>query len=137
MQHYLEGEEKTHPELHDYIAELQGLIAQGKSRSAGIYAIPLASVEAKTDAMKKLLLAGEGDGFNCGNLDVRDTAGEQDDLCRHYNRLALRLEQTAALKCGDSPEKALLAKHVWDQTRAVVRQPVRWESRRTLYFFEP
>jgi hypothetical protein len=137
MQRYLEGEEKAHPELRDYIAELQGLVSQGKSRAAGIYAIPLASVEEKTDAMKKLLLAGQGDGFNCGNLDVRDTAGEQDDLCRHDNRLALRLEQTAALQCGDSPEKALIAKQVWDQTRAVVRQPVRWESRRTLYFFEP
>ncbi len=137
MQRYLEGEEKAHPELHDYIAELQDLVSQGKAKAAGIYATPLAAVEAKTEAMKKLLLAGQGDGFNCGNLDVRDTAGEQDDLCRRYNRLALRLEQTAALQCGDSAEKAVIAKHVWDQTRAVVRQPVRWEARRTLYFFEP
>jgi len=137
MQRYLEGEEKAHPELHDYIAGLQGLVSEGKSKAAGIYATPLAAVEAKTEAMKKLLLAGQGDGFNCGNLDVRNTAGEQDDLCRRYNRLALRLEQTAALQCGDSPEKALIAKHVWDQTRAMARQPVRWEPRRTLYFFEP
>jgi hypothetical protein len=94
-------------------------------------------VEAKTDGMKKLLVAGQGDGFDCGNLDVRDTAGEQDDLCRHYNRLVLRLSQTAALKCGDSPEKALIAQHLWEQSRMILRQPVRWEPRRTLYFFEP
>ena len=68
---------------------------------------------------------------------MRNTAGEQDDLCRRYNRLVLRLAQTAALTCGDSPEKARIAKHVWDQTRLIVRQPVRWEARRTLYFFEP
>ena len=87
--------------------------------------------------MKKLLLEGKGDGFECGNLDVRGPAGSQDDLCRHYNRLVMRLAQTAALKCGDSPRKAVIAKHVWDQSRAVLRQPSRWESRRTLYFFEP
>jgi hypothetical protein len=49
----------------------------------------------------------------------------------------MRLAQTAALKCGDSPEKAAIAKYIWDQSRAVLRQPTRWESRRTLYFFEP
>ncbi len=87
--------------------------------------------------MKKLLLEGKGDGFDCGTLDVRDTAGEQDDLCRHYNQLVVRLFETAALECGDSPQKALVAKHVWDESRAVLRQPVRWESRRALNFFEP
>jgi hypothetical protein len=49
----------------------------------------------------------------------------------------MRLAQTAALKCGDSPQKAVIAKHIWDQSRAVLREPTRWESRRTLYFFEP
>ena len=35
------------------------------------------------------------------------------------------------------PEKAVIAKHIWDESRAVLRQPTRWEPRRTLYFFEP
>ena len=39
-------------------------------------------------------------------------AGAQDDLCRRYNRLVMRLFQTAALKCGDSPGKAAIAKHI-------------------------
>jgi hypothetical protein len=137
MQGYLDGEEKAHPELHGSIAELRDMVAEAKSKSAEIYGTPLSAVEAKTEAMKKLLLAGQGDGFDCGNLDVRNTAGDQDDLCRCYNRLVLRLEQTAALKCGDSPEKALMAQHIWEQARLILRQPVRWEPRRTLYFFEP
>ncbi len=137
MQSYLADEDVAHPELHAYVAELQDLVSQAKARAAGVYAEPLSAVEEKTEGMKKLLLAGQGDGFNCGTLDVRDTAGEQDDLCRRYNRLALRLAQTAALQCGDSPEKAFIAKQVWEQTRRIVRQPVRWEARRTLYFFEP
>jgi hypothetical protein len=87
--------------------------------------------------MKALLREGKGDGFNCGNLDVRDTAGSQDDLCRRYNRFVIKLAQTAALKCGDSREKAAIATYIWDQSRAVLRRPTRWESRRTLYFFEP
>jgi hypothetical protein len=85
----------------------------------------------------KVVEQGKGDGFDCGNLDVRGPAGEQDDLCRRYNRLTLLLMQTAALKCDDSQEKAAIAKHIWDQSRAVLRQPTRWEPRRTLYFFEP
>lgn len=137
MHDYLDGEEKAHPDLHPYISELQALVTEAKSKSGEIYATPLSAVEEKTDGMKKLLLAGHGDGFNCGNLDVRDTAGDQDDLCRHYNRLVLRLSQTAALTCGDSPEKALIAQHIWVQARLILRRPVRWEARRTLYFFEP
>ncbi len=137
MKDYLATEQKAHPELRDYLAELEGMVAQAQSRSKEIYATPLPSVQKKTDAMKTLLREGKGDGFDCGNLDVRGTAGSQDDLCRHYNRLVMRLEQTAALKCGDSPEKAAVAKHIWDQSRSVLGQPTRWESRRTLYFFEP
>jgi hypothetical protein len=137
MQSYLDGQDRAHPELHAYISELQDMASQPKSKFAEIYGTPLSAVEAKTDAMKKLLLAGQGDGFDCGNLDVRDTAGEQDDLCRRCNRLVLRLSQTAALKCGDSPQKALIAQHIWEQSRMILRQPVRWEPRRTLYFFEP
>jgi hypothetical protein len=49
----------------------------------------------------------------------------------------MRLAQTAALKCGDSPEQAVLARHIWDESRKILRQPTRWEARRTLYFFEP
>jgi hypothetical protein len=137
MGSYLDGQDKAHPELHDYISELQSLVSEGKSTSAEIYATPLSAVREKSEAMKTLLVAGQGDGFDCGNLDLRGVAGDQDDLCRHYNRLVLRLSQTAALKCGDSPDKAVIAKHVWDQSRLIVRQPVRWEARRTLYFFEP
>ena len=36
-----------------------------------------------------------------------------------------------------SPQKAVIAKHIWDESRVMLRQPTRWESRRTLYFFEP
>jgi hypothetical protein len=137
MKDYLAKEKAAHPELTDYLSELEGIVAEAQSQSAEIYATPLSEVEKKTEGMKKLLLEGKGDGFNCGNLDVRGTAGSQDDLCRRYNRAALRLSQTAALKCGDSPEKALAAKYIWDQSRAVLRQPTRWEARRTLYFSEP
>jgi hypothetical protein len=94
-------------------------------------------VQAKTEQMKSLLREGKGDGFNCGDLDVRNTAGSQDDLCRRYNRFAIKIAQTAALKCGDSPEKATIATHLWEMSRLVLRQPTRWEPRRTLYFFEP
>ena len=137
MKSYLDSEEKAHPELRDYLAELKGMVTEAQSKSKEIYETPLSSVQQKTDAMKKLLQEGKGDGFDCGDLDVRGPAGSQDDLCRHYNRLVMRLAQTAALKCGDSPKKAVIAKHIWDQSRAVLRQPTRWESRRTLYFFEP
>jgi len=137
MQDYLGGQDKAHPELHPYIAELQAMLSEAKSKSSEIYGTPLSAVEEKTEGMKKLLLAGKGDGFDCGNLDVRDTAGDQDDVCRHDNRLVLRLCQTAALQCGDSPQKALIAQHIWEQSRTLLRRPVRWEPRRTLYFFEP
>jgi hypothetical protein len=134
---HLEGEAKAHPELRDYIAELEGLVTNAQAKSEEIYATPLSAVQQKTDAMKKLLQEGKGDGFDCGNLDVRGPAGAQDDLCRRYNRVVMRLMQTAALKCGDSPAKAVIAIYIWDQSRAVLQQPTRWESRRTLYFFEP
>ncbi|MCX6929701.1 MAG: hypothetical protein NT154_41770, partial [Verrucomicrobia bacterium] len=137
VQAYLASEKQAHPELQDYLAELEGMVTLAQSKSKEIYATPLSSVQNKTDAMKKLLQEGKGDGFECGNLDVRGTAGSQDDLCRHYNRLVMRLAQTAALNCGDSPRKAVVAKHIWDQSRAVLREPTRWESRRTLYFSEP
>jgi hypothetical protein len=87
--------------------------------------------------MKTQLQEGKGDGYNCGNLDVRGTAGAQDDLCRRYNRRVLKLMQTAAIKCGDSEGKAKIAQHIWEQSREVLRRPTRWEARRTLYFFEP
>jgi hypothetical protein len=136
MKDYLASEKKAHPELKDYIAELEGMISAAQAQSEEIYATPLPSVEKKIDAMRKLLKEGKGDGFDCGNLDVRGTAGSQDDICRRYNRVVMRLSQTAALKCGDSPQKAVIAKYIWDQSRAVLRQPTRWESRRTLFFFE-
>ncbi|HXP63392.1 MAG TPA: hypothetical protein VN829_23015 [Dongiaceae bacterium] len=137
MNRYLASEQQAHPELRDYLAELQALVTDAQAQSAEIYATPLAAVQQKTDSMKALLREGKGDGFNCGNLDVRDTAGAQDDLCRRYNRLVLRLEQTAASKCGDSPEKAVIAGRIWEESRAVLRQPTRWEPRRTLYYSEP
>jgi hypothetical protein len=134
---YLESQAKVHPELRDYTTELEGLVSNAQSKSEEIYATPLPAVEKKTEAMKKVLLEGKSDGFDCGDLDVRGPAGAQDDLCRRYNRLVTRLMQAAALKCGDSPQKAVIAKYIWDQSRAVLQQPTRWESRRTLYFFEP
>jgi hypothetical protein len=137
MKDYLAAQQKAHPELRDYLGELEGMVADPQSKSKEIYAVPLASVQSKTDAMKKRLQEGRGDGFDCGDLDVRGPAGSQDDLCRRYNRQVLRLVETAALKCGDSPQKAAIAKDIWYQSRAVLRQPTRWESRRTLYFFEP
>jgi hypothetical protein len=134
---YLAREQAAHPELKMYVAELDTLLAEGQARAKSAYNTPLANVEAKTDAMKKQLSEGKGDGFDCGSLDVRGPAGTQDDLCRRFNRLVLRLTQTAALKCDDSPEKAVIAKHIWDESRALLRRPTRWEPRRTLYFFEP
>jgi hypothetical protein len=137
MHDYLEAEKTAHPELKDYLEEVEAMVIDAQGRSERIYATTLPAVQAKTDAIKKRLLEETGDGFQFGNLDCRNTAGSQDDMCRHCNRLVMRLMQTAALKCGDSPQKALIAKHVWDEARAVLRQPTRWESRRTLYFSEP
>ena len=72
------------------------MVTEAQSKSKEIYETPLSSVQKKTDTMKKLLQDGKGDGFDCGDLDVRGPAGSQDDLCRHYNRLVMRLAQTAA-----------------------------------------
>jgi hypothetical protein len=49
----------------------------------------------------------------------------------------MRLVQTAAQKCGDSPQKAAIARHIWDESRVILQRPTRWESRRTLCFIEP
>jgi hypothetical protein len=137
LKSHLDAEEKVHPEWKPYLADLQEMVAEAQSKTDRIYATPLPAVKEKIEAMKNLLKEGNGDGFNCGSLDVRSPAGAQDDLCRRYNRVVMRLVQTAALKCGDSPEKAAVAKHIWDESRKVLRQPTRWESRRNLYFFEP
>jgi hypothetical protein len=134
---YLQTQESAHPDTHAYVAALRTLIDEARARAKDAYDTPLSTVQAKTDAMIKQLAAGKGDGFDCGTLDVRGPAGTQDDLCRRYNRAVLRLCETAALNCGNSPEKALIATYVWQQSRQVLRQPTRWEPRRTLYFFEP
>ena len=134
---YLNGEGTAHPEMKPYLSELKMMVADAKSRTKQVYATPLPVVRTKIDSMKKLLEQGQDDGFDCGNLDVRGPAGAQDDLCRRYNRVVMRLMQTAALNCGDSPGKAVVAKYLWDQSRQILREPTRWESRRTLYFFEP
>ena len=137
LDNYLAEQQKTHPELKDYVAELQTVVSEAQGHTKEIYATPLAEVQKKIEAMKVRLEQGQTNGFDCAELDVRGTAGEQDDLCRRYNRLVMRLTQTAAAKCGDSPEKAAVAGRIWEQARAVLREPTRWESRRTLYFFEP
>lgn len=137
MKDYFASEEKAHPETREYLAGLQKMVEEAQANSREIYATPLSAVETKIDAMKTELRAGQGDGYNCGNLDVRSPAGAQDDLCRRYNRCVLKLTQSAAWNCGDSPEKAAIALHVWEQSRQVLRRPTRWEPRRTLYFFEP
>lgn len=136
-QDYLAGEKKAHPELREYLEELQAMVTEAQAESRAIYATSLTAIQAKTDAMKKRLLEGTGNGFDMGDLNCEIPAGWQDDLCRRYNRFVMRLVQTAAQKCGDSPEKAVIAKHIWDESRGVLRQPTRWESRRSLYFFEP
>ena len=137
MKGYLDNQQKAHPEWQPYLADLQALVAEAQSKAPEIYAVPLSTVENRIGNMKKLLREGTGDGFDCGSLDVRGPAGAQDDLCRRYCRTAIRLMQMAALKCGDSPGQAAVAKHIWDESRKVLREPTRWESRRTLYFFEP
>ncbi len=137
MKDYLESEQAAHPELAAYVAGLEPLVAEGQAKLAEIYATPLSVARDRVEGIKKRLAAGQGDGFDCGELDVRGIAGAQDDLCRRYNRLVLRLVQTAAFTCGDSAARAALATQIWNQARAVLRRPTRWESRRTLYFFEP
>jgi hypothetical protein len=116
---------------------LEALVTEGRAKAKEAYDTPLAVVQEKTDSMKQLLLQGKGDGFDCGTLDVRGPAGTQDDLCRRYNRLVMRLCETAALNCGNSDGRAAMAGHIWQQSRQVLREPTRWEPRRTLYFFEP
>jgi hypothetical protein len=137
MQEYLETRRKEGPAMQEYVAELERMIAEARTHSKQIYTTPLSAVQTKTEDMKKLLREGKGDGFNCGDLDVRSPAGAQDDLCRRYNRFVLGMVQTAALKCGDAPEKAVVARQVWERSRALLRRPTRWEPRRTIYFFEP
>ena len=134
---HLAAQKTAHPELAPYIDQLQPLVDQALSKTKRIYDVPLPTVEAKVESMKKLLATGQGDGFDCGKLDVRGPAGDQDDLCRHYNRLVLRLEQTAAMNTGDSAARAEIARYLWEHSRDILRRPTRWESRRTLYFFEP
>ncbi|MCX7045823.1 MAG: hypothetical protein NTX50_10125 [Candidatus Sumerlaeota bacterium] len=134
---YLKGEKARRPELQSYLTELESMVTDARTKTQEIYATPLSAVEKKTEAIKKALQESKADGFDFGPLDVRGTAGAQDDLCRRYNRLVIRLMQAAALKCGDSPEGAAIAKHIWDQSRLMLRQPTRWESRRTLAGFEP
>src|SRR5262249_51270234 len=137
MHAYLNSQKQAHPELGSDLAELDTLVVEAQAKAKDIYVTPLPAVEKKIDAMKELLRQGKGDGFDCGVLDVRGTAGAQDDLCRRYNRLVLRLEQTAALKGANSPKQAQIAKHILDESHQILRQPTRWEPRRTLYFFEP
>jgi hypothetical protein len=137
MRDYLETEKKAQPELADYIDGLERMVADAQNRSKNIYSTSLPSVQEKTDEIKKQLLEGANDGFEFGKLDCRNTAGSQDDMCRHYNRFVMQWVQTAAARCGDSPKKAAIAKHLWDESRAILQQPTRWESRRTLDFIEP
>ena len=137
MHDYLETQKKAQPELTDYLDELEKMVTDAQFKSNAIYATPLPAVQEKTEDIKKLLLEGTNDGFDFGKLDCRPTAGSQDDLCRHYNRFVMRLVQTAAQKCGDSPQKAAIARHIWDESRVILQRPTRWESRRTLCFIEP
>ena len=137
VQDYLATEKKAHPELKDYLEEMESMMNEMPGEFKAIYATPLPSIQTKTEAMKKRLLVETNNGFNLGELDCKTAAGWQDDLCRRCNRFVMRVAQQAALNCGDSPQKAIIAKHIWDESRAVLRQPTRWESRRSLYFFEP
>ena len=135
MNTYLTDQAQQHPEVREFTTDLGRIVADAQARSQEIYGTSLDSVQLKIEKMKALLREGKGDGFNCGDLDVRSPAGAQDDLCRRYNRIVMKLTQTAALKCGDSPAKARIATHIWEQSRAVLKQPTRWEPRRTLELF--
>ena len=136
-QDYLAIQKQDHPELKDFIQDLQTQLTQAQAESRAIYATKLETVKTKTDTLIKRLKEEPGNGMNLGDLDCRTPAGWQDDLCRRYNRFVMRFSQSAALKCGDNPQKAAIARQIWNDSRAVLRQPTRWESRRTLYFFEP
>lgn len=133
----LNHDASANPALRDYVAPLEAMVTEAQAQARRIYATPLALAKTRTEAMKVRLRQGQGDGFNCGNLDVRGIAGAQDDLTRRDDRLVLRLYQVAAQTCGDSPAKAAIATKIWDESRAILRRPCRWEPRRTLYFFEP
>ncbi len=133
----LEEAKTAHPELGPFVAELEGLVSRAERESGKVYVTPLDEIRTKSEGIKKRLVENKGDGFDCAELDLRGPAGEQDDLCRRYNRFLLRLSQLAAARAVDSPEKALVAQYIWSQSRDVLRRPTRWESRRTLYFFEP
>lgn len=137
VQDYLGSEKKAHPELTEYLEELETMVTDAQGRAKPIYNVSLASIKEKTDGVKEQMLNGTGDGFKFGNLDCRDRAGEQDDLCRRNHRFVMRLVQTAAQKCGDDPKKAKIAQQLWIESRAILKQPTRWEPRRTLYFLEP
>ncbi len=52
---YLSNEKTAHPELKEYAAELEAMIADAKTRSKGIYATPLSEVQRKVDGIKKRL----------------------------------------------------------------------------------
>ena len=116
------------------------MVTEAQSKPREIYAVPLSTVQAKTESIKKLsqekakAMDWTSRGLMCkGTSPVRRTIYAS----KRLQPLVMQLIQTAALKCGDSPEKAVMAKHIWDQSRNILRQPSRWESRRTLYFFEP
>jgi hypothetical protein len=106
VQDYLGSEKKAHPEITEYLEELEAMVTDAQGRSKPIYAASLSALKAKTEGVKEQMLTGTGDGFKFGNLDCRDRAGEQDDLCRRNNRFVMRLAQVAAQKCGDDPQKA-------------------------------
>jgi len=134
---FLKTQADGKPELKNYIADLDSLAAQAQEKIEEIDKTQLPTVAKKIEEMKKRIMNNRNDGFNCADLDVRDTAGDQDDACRRCNRIVLRMLQTAAAQCGDSAEKAAIVNYLWSESRKVLREPTRWESRRTLYFFEP
>ena len=77
-QDYLENQKKAHPELKEYLGEMEAMVAGAQAEFKPIYATALPSVQTKTDAMKKLLLEGTGDGLDLGDLDCRTAAGWQE-----------------------------------------------------------
>lgn len=134
---FLKAQADSNPDLKDYVAGLDSLAAQAQKKIEEINKTPLPTVAKKIEEMKQRITSNRNDGFDCADLDVRGTAGDQDDACRRCNRIVLRMLQTAAVQCGNSPEKAAIVNYLWTECRKVLREPTRWESRRTLYFFEP
>src|SRR5437016_1336317 len=58
MRAYLDTEKKGHPEMQNYISELEAMVSEAQTKTQEIYNTPLSTVQKQTDSMKKLLMEG-------------------------------------------------------------------------------